>query len=212
MVDQGRFTAWAVRADEQAMLEQIGMGGALAGSDSGDSVVIAFNNAVGNKIDYYLTADADYAVTADAATNTADATLTLDLANNAPTIGEPNYVVGNLIGLPEAHNRTWVSIFTRLPVTQVRLDGLPVDTEVGAEGGYFVTSVFVTLPPGGHATMTLEMAGRLDVAEGYDLSVHTPGGRGTDPDTRSPRPGWRPTATPTESARPIVIRASRRSA
>ncbi len=174
MVDQGRLTAWAARADEQALLQQIGMGGALAGSGSGDSVVIAFNNAVGNKIDYYLAADAEYAVTADAATNTADATLTLDLANNAPTDGEPNYVVGNLIGLPQAHNRTWVSIFTRLPVTDVRLDGLPVDIEVGAERGYFVTSVFVTLPPGGRATMTLDMAGRLDVAEGYDLSVHTP--------------------------------------
>jgi hypothetical protein len=174
MVDQGRFTAWAARAAEHALLQQIGMGGAFAGPDSGDGVVIAFNNAVGNKIDYYLAADADYEVTADAATNTADATLALDLANNAPRNGEPNYVVGNLIGLPEGHNRTWVSIFTRLPVTEVRLDGRPADTEVGAEGGYFVTSVFVTLPPGGTVTMTLDMSGRLDVAEGYELSVHTP--------------------------------------
>ncbi len=105
-----------------------------------------------------------------------------------------------------------MSVFTRLPVTEVRLDGLPADTEVGAEAGYFVTSVFVTLPPGESVTMTLEMAGRLDVANGYDLSVRTPATVAPTPVQIDRDLAWRPTAPPTGSARPIAIRASRHSA
>jgi hypothetical protein len=59
-------------------------------------------------------------------------------------------------------------------VTDVRLNGLPVDNEPGAEAGYFVTSVFVTLPPGETRTLRLEMNGNLDVATGYELSMRTP--------------------------------------
>ncbi len=175
MVDQGRFTGWAARPDEQAVLEQIGMGGTLADPQlTSDALAIAFNNAAGNKIDYYLDASAAYAVTADAATSTADATLGITLTNNAPTDGEPNYVIGNLIGLDTSHNRTWVSVFSKLPVTNVTLNGLPVDTGIGAEAGYFVTSVFVTLAPGESSALEFEMSGRVDIADGYTLAARTP--------------------------------------
>jgi len=174
MVDQGRFTGWAARPDEQAVLQQIGISGTLPGLGTGDGLAVVFNNAAGNKIDYYLGADATYDVTADASTGSATARLSLTLTNGAPPNGEPNYVIGNLIGLPDGHNRTWVSIFSRLPVTAVALDGLPVDVEPGAEAGYFVTSAFVALPPGGTGTLTLEMSGPIDVFDGYDLSMRTP--------------------------------------
>ena len=175
MVDQGRFTGWAARPGEQTVLQQIGMGGTLADPDhTGDALAIAFNNAAGNKIDYYLDAGAAYAVTADAATSTADATLEVTLTNNAPTNGEPNYVIGNLIGIEDGHNRTWVSIFSKLPVTNVTLNGLPVDTEIGAEAGYFVMSAFVTLAPGETSSLRFEMTGRIDIADGYTLAARTP--------------------------------------
>ena len=175
MVDQGRFTGWSARPDEQTVLEQVGIAGTLADPDlTGDALAIAFNNAAGNKIDYYLDASAAYAVTADAATSTATATLDVTLTNNAPTNGEPNYVIGNLIGLDDGHNRTWVSIFSKLPVTNVTLNGLPVDTEIGTEAGYFVMSAFVALAPGETSSLRFEMTGRIDIADGYTLATRTP--------------------------------------
>ena len=175
MIDQGRFTGWAARQSEQRLLDQVGISGTLPDpGETSDAVAIAFNNAAGNKIDYYLDASADYAVTADASTSTATANLTVALTNRSPVDGEPNYVIGNLIGLDDGHNRTWVSVFTKLPVTDVTLDGLPIDTEIGAEAGYFVTSAFVTLQPGATGLLEFEMTGRIDVADGYRLATRTP--------------------------------------
>ncbi len=175
MVDQGRFTGWAARPDEQAVLTQIGMSGTLPDPvATSDAIAIAYNNAAGNKIDFYLDSAATYTVTADASTGSASATLDITLTNNAPDNGEPNYVIGNLIGLPDGSNRTWISVFSKLPVTHVSLNGLPIATEPGFEAGYFVTSAFVALPAGGSGTLTLEMAGQLDVTDGYSLATRTP--------------------------------------
>jgi hypothetical protein len=174
MVDQGRFTGWLARADEQALLERIGMSGTLPAPGSSDALAIVFNNAVGNKIDYYLAADAVYSVAADASSGTVTAELRLRLTNGAPSDGEPNYVIGNPIGLPDGVNRTLVSVFSRLPVTEVRVNGEIVEPEPGAEADYFVTSMFVVVPSGGTATLSFEMAGPLDVADGYDLVMRTP--------------------------------------
>lgn len=174
MVDQGRFAGWAARPAEQSVLEQIGLAGTFEPAGTDDGLAIVFNNAVGNKIDYYLDAEATYSVDADGATNTAAATLHLRLTNSAPADGEPNYVIGNPIGLPTATNRTMVSIYSQLPVTGATVDGTPIDTEPGFEAGYFVTSVFVTAPSGESRALTFAMEGPLDVAEGYELVVRTP--------------------------------------
>ncbi len=174
MVDEGRFTAWMARPDEQAIIEQIGMSGTLPEPGTGDGVAIVFNNAVGNKIDYFLASNATYDVTADARTSTATAQLELTMTNNAPTDGEPGYVIGNPVGLPVGTNRTRVSFFTRLPVTGALIDGDVAVIEPGAEADYFVTTISVVLPAGETATITLEMTGRLDIADGYSLVSRTP--------------------------------------
>ncbi len=174
MVDQGRFTAWMARPDEQAVIEQIGMAGTLPEPGTGDGLAIVFNNAVGNKIDYFLEADATYDVTADARTSMATGRLELTLTNAAPLDGEPGYVIGNPIGLPVGANRTRVSFFTRLPVTRALLDGNVAVTEPGTEADYFVTTVTVVLAAGDTATISLELDGRMDVADGYTLVTRTP--------------------------------------
>jgi hypothetical protein len=185
MVDQGRFTGWMARPTEQAVLEQIGMSGTLPVIDDGgttpgalgissDALAITFNNAVGNKIDYYLAAEADYRVQADATTGATTATLTLSMTNGAPDNGEPGYVIGNPIGLPVGMNRTWVSVYSRLPVTGVTIDGLPIDHQTSTEAGYLVTSAYVSLPAGATATLDVELAGTLDTHAGYTLATRTP--------------------------------------
>jgi hypothetical protein len=173
MVDQGRLTGWAARGSEQDLFARIGLSGTLPAPD-GDGLAITFNNAAGSKIDYFLAAEASYTVTADAATNTAAAQLVVSLTNTAPSAGEPDYVIGNLIGLPDGSNRTWVSIYSRLPVTDVRLGDRPAAVEIGREAGYFVTSAFVTIAPGATTTLSVQLDGRLDVTDGYDLAVRSP--------------------------------------
>ena len=177
LVDQGRFTGWAARASEQDLLEQIGLSGTLPtlGIDAdSDALAVAFNNAAGNKIDYFLDASGSYTVTADALTGTVSGELVIELENNAPTTSEPKIVIGNAIGLPDGSNRTWVSIFSRLPVEDVRINNLPVPIELGVEAGYHVTSAFVTLAPGESAALTVSMNGRLEVAGGYRLALRAP--------------------------------------
>ena len=174
MVDQGRFTGWMARPDEQAVLEQIGMSGTLSDAGTGDGVAVVFNNAAGNKIDYYLAADAAYEVTADARTGSASGRLDVTITNTAPTDGEPGYVIGNPIGLPVGTNRTLISVFTQLPVTNALLDGRQAIVEPGTEADYFVTSTYVVLPAGATTTLSLELDGRMDVADGYDLVGRTP--------------------------------------
>ncbi len=181
MVDQGRFTGWMDRPDEQSVLDQIGMSGTLTHPERGDAVAIAFNNAAGSKIDYYLDANTRYTVTADAATSLASADLAVTLTNRAPAEGESDIVIGNIVGLPRGSNRTWVSIFTKMPVTAVTLDGVPVAIEIGREAGYFVTSAFVVLGAGETATLDVAFAGRLDVVDGYSVDLRTPPAVGPTP-------------------------------
>lgn len=177
MVDQGRFTGWAERASEQDLLEQTGLSGTFPklGIDAdSDALAVAFNNAAGNKIDYYLEGSGSYTLTADALTGTVSGELAIELENNAPASGEPKIVTGNAIGLPDGSNRTWVSVFSRLPVDDVRIDNRSVPIELGVEAGYHVTSVFVTLAPGDSATLTMSMNGRLEVADEYQLALRSP--------------------------------------
>lgn len=174
MIEQGRLSAWMERADEQELLADLGWTGTLPAPGDDDGLAITLNNVAGNKIDYYLTGEAQYDVSADARTGSATATLGLGLTNEAPPSGEPGYVIKNLVGLPVGANRTWVSIYSRLPVEQARLDGAPISFTPGLEAGLFVASTIVVLESGETAQLEFDMAGPLDVADGYRLEVRSP--------------------------------------
>lgn len=184
MVEQGRLTAYAVRPDEQALLRRIGLGTTLpelepASPDDEppiDALAIAFNNAAGSKIDYYLSSSATYRVAADAGTGTASGRLELVMTNNAPLTDEPRYVIGNLIGMPPGENRTYVSVFSRLPVQEMFIDDKRLDPELGTESGYSVASVFVQIPAGETVTVSFVLGGPLALDDGYTLAARTPAG------------------------------------
>ena len=101
---------WSADADEQALLEHLGMAGALPplGDDGGFSVMVS--NAGHSKIDLFLDRTVDVAVeTADDGSRTlvADVTLT----NNAPASGLPDYVIGNDYGFDKGTSWLWVNFF-----------------------------------------------------------------------------------------------------
>jgi hypothetical protein len=171
---EGRLAGYATDPDDQALLERVGLDGTFADPGDHDGIAVVLNNAGGSKIDFFMNAAADYHVIADTRTNTASATLDVTLRNLAPTAGEPRYVTGNLVGLPDGYSRTYVSLYTKLPVDGIAVDGSSVTSEQGLENGYFVTSVFVDLSAGESAAISLQLSGPLDLTDGYTLTVRSP--------------------------------------
>lgn len=174
MVDQGRLVGWAADLTEQAWFRDIGLAGGLPDPEQGDGVTITLNNAVGNKIDFFLRARVDYDVEVDRTTSSARATTLVQLENVAPPTGQPQYVVGNAIGLPSNTNRTYVSIYSVLPIEDVDLDGTSVPFEPGTEGGYFVAALYVETVPGTPRSITVHQAGTVDLSDGYHLVLRSP--------------------------------------
>lgn len=172
--EQERLSGYAVDPDEQALLRRAGLAGTLSDPSGADGLAVTFNNAIGNKIDYYFRSSADYHVVADSRTGTVEATLDLELRNEAPTDGQPHYVIGNPLQKPAGTNRTLVSVYSQLPLVSAELGGTPVRTEQTVEAGYFVTGVVVELDSGRSDILTLEFSGALDLQDGYRLVVRSP--------------------------------------
>ena len=174
MVDQARLVGWAADPDEQTWFEAIGLAGGLPDPAKGDGVTITLNNAVGNKIDYFLRARVDYDIVVDVATSSARATTLVQLENVAPPTGQSQYVVGNAIGLPSNTNRTYLSIYSVLPIESVELDGTAAIFEPGTEGGYFTAAIYVETVPDVPRSITVHQSGIVDLTDGYDLVLRSP--------------------------------------
>ena len=171
MVEEGRLAAYAVAPREQDLLDQAGLTGTLDDPESRDGLAITLNNAIGNKIDFFLRSAVSYSVVADQVAGTARAELDIMLENQAPKFGEPNYVIGNAIGYADGSNRVYVSIYSRLPVERVEVDGRDVAFDQDSESGYFVASVFVDLASRATSSLHMDMAGPLDTSNGYALAL-----------------------------------------
>lgn len=184
LVEEGRIVGWVSRPREQEIFEQVGLAGTLVAPDHGDALAVTFDNVIGNKIDFFLRSSAHYDVTigppSDPSETPGDrvagatATLTLELENEAPALDEPNYVIGNAMGFDDGVNRTLVTIYSRLPVSGIRVDGAPVEFETSSESGFLVAEVVVVLESRQTTTVVIEMTGSLDLVDGYELALRTP--------------------------------------
>lgn len=181
LVEQGRLAGWVARSHEQDLLEQVGLAGTLVASDRDDLVTVAFNNAAGNKIDYFLESSGRYGATIDGLAGTVDGTFEVTMENVEPSEPQPPYVVDNLIDEPLGTNQTYVSVFTALPPSDVTVDGRVVPADFEMEGGYHVTSVLVLLPPGKTSTISVRVSGTFDPDDGYSLAVRSPPAVGSTP-------------------------------
>jgi hypothetical protein len=168
---QGRLVAWSPDPGEQALFERVGMSGGLPDLDGGDGVAVVVNNAAANKMDVYLERDVRYRATVDAVTGETTGTLLVTLTNSAPSVGLPDVVIGNAVGDPSGTSRELVSIYTALPVVSASLDGSPLPIETGREHGWVTSRAAVTIPSAGSRTIELEVAGSLDVRDGYSLAT-----------------------------------------
>ena len=90
--DDGHVKAWSTDASIEDGLAMTTVGGAFDPSGT-DAVSVVTNSASGTKLDYYQRRTVTYDVRLEA-TETARATLRVDLFNDSPTSGYPAYVIG----------------------------------------------------------------------------------------------------------------------
>ena len=167
----GDITVWLRSEAGTALVDRLGVTGAVPPVE-GDGFGVVTQNAGGSKIDAFLQRSIRYLPEVDAATGAVRATAEIELVNDAPASGEPPYLIGNLVDLPEGTNRMYLSAYSPLDLVSAELDGAPIGLEAGRELGRNVWSTFLDVPPGGRVTLTLELAGALDLSDGqyrFDL-------------------------------------------
>jgi hypothetical protein len=135
-----------------------------------DLLAVTSSNAAGSKIDLFLERQLAYDVTWDPDSGRVSGTVTATLTNGAPASGLPDYVIGNVIGLPTGTNRSYVSIYTPLEVRAARIDGEPASIGASRELDRNVYNAFVDIPPGGTVTIELDVTGTVDGDE-YELDL-----------------------------------------
>jgi len=156
LVAERRLLVWTNNADEQDLLDRVGLLGAIPALDEADGgFSVSVTNASGNKIEVFL----DRQTTVEVQTEpngerklVADVTFT----NNAPVSGLPRYVIGNSIGLPLGSSRLFVTFYGPPSLAEIQLNGQTTDVSPLAEAGWMGYAQFLVLASGESATYHLE--------------------------------------------------------
>lgn len=178
MVNEGRLLVHSFHPEEQAFFEQVGLDGAFPLAGGGDLLAVTTQNSGHNKIDVYLTRLVDYDATIDPGDGTVTATATVTLVNTAPPGPQPGGVTDtnpvpetpDLPALPPGNNAMIVSLYSPLGLEASSADGAPVEVIAERELGVNVYSQDVIVPPESTVTLTYELLGGVDLADGYRLA------------------------------------------
>ncbi|HWH34425.1 MAG TPA: DUF4012 domain-containing protein [Acidimicrobiales bacterium] len=176
LVDQGRIQIHSRVPAEQSFIERIGADGALPPATA-DALALVTNNSVGNKIDIFLQRSLSYRVAYDPETGQVRATAEVRLRNDAPSGGLPDYVIGSSgpVSPPPGTNRIYLSLYTPLDFEGATLGPEILAMSTTRENGRNAHSAFVTIPPGGEAVVSVELAGQVPAGSSYRLDLgHQP--------------------------------------
>ena len=196
-IASGHLRLYSTDPDVQGALATLGVDGALLPT-TGDLLSVSVNNGSGSKIDYYADRSVDYDVRLGGA-GEAIASATVTIANDAPTKGQPRYVIGPFLDGAAAGDQiplTTVSCHAPCDLLTATRDGTDVALATGSENGIPWLADYGTIPAGGEGTLALTWRAD-DVWEGngsggrYDLTffgqptvqptdlhvtIHTPAG------------------------------------
>jgi hypothetical protein len=167
------FTAF--RHEEQALFTRLGATGAFPRARPGeDFFALVGQNHANNKTDIWVQRHITYDASYDPATGHVDATATITLHNGAPSSGEPDGVIGsNGRHLALGTNLTYLSFYSPLHLSHSTLTGvkpLPFSGEdAQLEFGYYVYSMYISIPSGATATLQLQLSGTLASSVVYRL-------------------------------------------
>lgn len=155
----GHLRIHSADPEMQRGLGMIEVGGALLEAHD-DYLGLAFNNAAGNKVDFYAYPALDYDVRLGAA-GTARSRATISIENRAPSSGVPAYVIGPYPGVSEVgENITHVSLF--LPgssiLEEVEVDGSPDLAAEGTELSHLVLERSLEMASGETGSLSYSIA------------------------------------------------------
>lgn len=170
LVDGGHLVFTTLTPETFLPLEVMGVTGLLAPVDNADTLTLTTANAGGSKIDLFLRRSESYDVHWDPDTGQVRSTVKVTLANTAPAEGWPDYVIGNVVGLPPGSNRSYVSIYSPFELEASRVGGQPTPVQAETELGRNVYSTFVDIPPGGSVEIELDLAGTIE-GRRYELDL-----------------------------------------
>lgn len=155
LVVERRLLAWTQDPAEQALLNRIGMLGALPemGDDGGFGFTVV--NGGNNKIDVFLDRETDVRIE-NRSNGSRVLIADVTLINNAPANGLPAFVIGNRSDLPDGTSRMLVTMYGTEDLLTFLLDGQPVNYDEGTEAGWSTFSRTVDVGPGQSVNFHLE--------------------------------------------------------
>jgi hypothetical protein len=180
VVAEGRLAVAVPSSSAEAadLLSDVGLDGGFPrpGDADADVLHVGQSNGVGNKIDLFLERSLAYDVTVDDDGNVA-ADLTIQLTNTAPASGLPQYLIGSALEPPPplGTNRSTTLIYSRLPLAELRVDGVAAIPPVFAEGGFYVYQVQVELAAGQERTIVARLAGPALSDDPHEVVVYPNG-------------------------------------
>ena len=169
-VHERRLLMNSFRPAEEAVFARLRMDGALP-AIHGDFLSVRASNRGLSKIDAMMRRTVAYAVTADPSTGSVHSTVTVTVKNEAPATGLPFVVIGNHIGQPQGTNSTTLSVYTPLNLIDVTRDGRPIPRGASSDSDRFRYTALLDVPAGQTVTVVFELAGQVDLRDGYHLDV-----------------------------------------
>jgi hypothetical protein len=164
-----KFVSFDDAAEE--LFVRTGLAGAWKTTPGADWLSLRSANLLPNKIDWFLRRDMAVDTLVDPATGAVESTVTVTLTNLAPPGGLPEYMIGNVDGLPSGTNQDALSLFTPHGLESVTVDGAEVGGESGVAFGGNVYTVAVDLPPEGTRTVVFRLAGAVPAGALYQLDL-----------------------------------------
>lgn len=164
-VSERRIAVWSSTPDEQEILEETSLAHVLP-SDDAPFASVVINNLGGNKLDYYLRTQIEYAAD-ECHSDTRSSTVNVTLTNTVPDDPLPDYVAAAaglspelLIRVPRGTNIASVRLFatTGAELSGVILNGERVPAILNTERGHPVFEVQVIIPPGQSAEISYQMS------------------------------------------------------
>lgn len=178
MVHQNRLLLSVSDKKTNSFLSTIGLTGAFPTRPGTDLYSLRTSNGSGNKIDFFLHRSIAYDVQFNPKSGATTSTATITLENQAPTSGQPNYVLGNEDtnrnipnGRPYASNTVNFSFYSPLNVKSLTINGTRTGVQAGRELGVNVYSGTVTIPAGQSAQVAFELSGNLAPGGTYRLLI-----------------------------------------
>ncbi len=161
LVEQGRLQVVSFDPVEDAFLRDAGLTRPFIRPGGVELVAVKSANASPNKLDVYLERQIEYEAVVDPATGQVEGTTTITMTNAAPP-GLQGVVSGGWGDLPESWNRQLVSMYSEHQVSEITVDGEPVEPWLQTELGWQTASVYLEIPRGDTQVVVMRWQGQIE--------------------------------------------------